>query len=62
MSIFTGIGSATKSGLNNMIRAREARVSRDVHAYLAGYDDESLARFGYRRDQLKTGGSFTGIF
>ena len=62
MSIFAGFGSATKSGFSNILKARQARVSRDVDAYLAGYDDESLARFGYRRDQLKKGGSFTGIF
>ncbi len=61
MSIFSGIGSATRSGLGNMIKARQARVNRDVHAFLAGLDDESLARSGFRRDQLKRGGSVAGL-
>ncbi len=61
MSIFSGFGSAAKAQFSGIIRAREARVERDVHAFLASLDDATLAKGGFNRSSLKKGGTFTGF-
>lgn len=52
MNILGNIGSATKS----VLRARQEHATKSVHAYLAQFDDASLARMGYNRKDLKRGG------
>ncbi len=57
MSIIGNIGTATRKGFRNLMRAREHEAVLSVHAYLATLDDDTLSRAGYKRSQLKRGGS-----
>lgn len=45
------------NGFENVLRAREKQAQLSVHAYLAQFDDATLARFGMKREQLKKGGN-----
>lgn len=45
------------SFFGNVLKARQEKAARDVHAYLAQFDDAQLNRLGYDRKQLKSGGS-----
>ena len=45
------------SFFGNILKARQEKATRDVHAYLAQMDDAQLKRMGYDRKQLKRGGS-----
>ena len=62
MAFFNGIGSAAKTGFGNILRAREARVTRDVHAFLAQMDDDRLNSAGINRNQLEKGGVASNLF
>lgn len=62
MAILQNIGSVTKKGYRNFVRAREHQATLAVHAYLAQFDDVTLGRMGMRRDELKTGGSVNRFF
>jgi len=53
MNIIGNISSATKA----IMRAREKQAQLSVDAYLAQFDDASLASFGVSRTSLKKGGS-----
>ena len=45
------------NGFERLLRTREKQAQLSVHAYLAQFDDATLARLGMRRDQLKKGGN-----
>ncbi|MGI9352293.1 MAG: hypothetical protein ACR2O3_12080 [Rhizobiaceae bacterium] len=44
------------NGFERLLRSREKQAQLSVHAYLAQFDDATLARFGMKRNQLKKGG------
>ncbi|MEM7215514.1 MAG: hypothetical protein AAF423_08225 [Pseudomonadota bacterium] len=52
----TILGNISNS-FENVLRAREKQAQLSVHAYLAQFDDATLARFGMKREQLKKGGN-----
>ncbi|MEM9280046.1 MAG: hypothetical protein AAGA76_15885 [Pseudomonadota bacterium] len=53
MAILGNIGN----GFGKLLRTRERQAQLSVHAYLAQFDDATLARLGMKREELKTGGS-----
>ena len=53
MAILGNIGN----GFEHLLRAREKQAQLSVHAYLAQFDDVTLARLGMNRKDLKKGGS-----
>ena len=61
-------GSEKEAGLlgriaQRMVAARQDQARRAVNSYLLSLDDETLARLGYRRDELEktTPGGFPFI-
>ncbi|GIL01041.1 MAG: hypothetical protein BroJett030_09400 [Alphaproteobacteria bacterium] len=57
MSFFAGIRRATRSGFDRMVKARERQARRYVNAALLQFDDETLARAGFSRQELERQGA-----
>jgi hypothetical protein len=53
MSIFSGIGRATRRGFNRMIEARQRQATRYVNGALLNFDDATLKQAGYSRKDLE---------
>ena len=62
MSLLGRMGHMTRRGYNAMIEARQKRAQHYVNGALLSFDDETLARAGFDRDELKRGAPGRMIF